>query len=156
MAMLCEIIGEQGVRRRCEGRLTLVIHTYVRLLVRRFLARATALPGPRENIPRGPRAPGTVVAPRAPRVPPQGSPQGLQLPRGQAWLVKLMQPSIHAFSQLKALPREPDPANPDATGTDPTGVQAKPPRKSRRRKFRFSRREDLLFRLRNGKPISEF
>jgi hypothetical protein len=45
---------------------------------------------------------------------------------------------------------EPDPANPDATGT-----QAKPPRKPRRRKFRFSRREDLLFRLRMGKPISE-
>jgi hypothetical protein len=107
--------------------------------------------------------------------------------------VKLMQPSIHAFSQLKALLREPevlallaarpyllrilaplhnamayppeprigvprrrkpepDPANPDATGTD----AAKPPRKLRPRKFRFSRREDLLFRLRMGKPISEF
>jgi hypothetical protein len=110
--------------------------------------------------------------------------------------VKLMQPSIHAFSQLKALLREPevvallaarpyllrilaplynsmayrpeprigvrrrkpepDPTNPDATGTDATGAQAKPPRKPRRRKFRFSRREDLLFRLRMGKPISEF
>jgi hypothetical protein len=42
----------------------------------------------------------------------------------------------------------PDPANADATGT-----LAKPPRKPRRRKFRFSRREDLLYRLRMGKPI---
>ena len=32
----------------------------------------------------------------------------------------------------------------------------KPPRKPRKRKFRFSRREDLLFRLRMGKPTSEF
>ena len=130
--------------------------------------------------------------PRAARVPPQGSAEGPRLPRGQAWLVKMMQPTIGALSQLKALlaapevvallaarpnllrilaplynamayppePRigarrrkpEPDPANPDATGTD----AAKPPRKPRRRKFRFSRREDLLFRLRMGKPISEF
>ena len=51
---------------------------------------------------------------------------------------------------------EPDPANADATGTGATGAPAKPPRKPRKRKFRFSRREDLLFRLRMGKPISEF
>jgi hypothetical protein len=89
----------------------------VRQLARRFLARATALPGPRESVPRGPRAPAAQpAAPRAPRVPPQGAPEGSpqgaperpQLPRGQAWLVKMMQPSIHAFSQLKALLREPE------------------------------------------------
>ena len=191
MAMLCGMIAEHGARRRSEDRLAFVIQAYVRQLARRFLARATALPGPRENVPRGPRAP--VAQPAAPRVPPEGP----QLPRGQAWLVKMMQPSIAAFSQLKALLREPevvallaarpnllrilgplynsmayppeprmgvprrrkpepDPANPDATGTGATGTQAKPPRNPRKRKFRFSRREDLLFRLRMGKPISEF
>ena len=201
MAMLCGMIAEHGARRRSEDRLAFVIQAYVRQLARRFLARATALPGPRENVPRGPRAP--VAQPAAPRVPPEGP----QLPRGQAWLVKMMQPSIAAFSQLKALLREPevvallaarpnllrilgplynsmayppeprmgvprrrkpapDPANPDAAGTDAsgtgatgtgaTGTQAKPPRKPRKRKFRFSRREDLLFRLRMGKPIPEF
>ena len=196
MAMLCGMIAEHGARRRSEDRLAFVIQAYVRQLARRFLARATALPGPRENVPRGPRAP--VAQPAAPRAPPEGP----QLPRGQAWLVKMMQPSIAAFSQLKALLREPevvallaaqpnllrvlgplhnsmahppeprmgvprrrkpapDPANLDATGTDAsgtgaTGTQAKPPRKPRKRKFRFSRREDLLFRLRMGKPISEF
>ena len=203
MAMLCGMIAEHGARRRSEDRLAFVIQAYVRQLARRFLARATALPGPRENVPRGPRAP--VAQPAAPRVPPEGPrlpPEGPQLPRGQAWLVKRMQPSIAAFSQLKALLREPevvallaarpnllrilaplhnsmayppeprmgvprrrkpepDPANPDAAGTDAsgtgaTGTQAKPPRKPRKRKFRFSRREDLLFRLRMGKPIPEF
>ena len=201
IAMLCEIVTTQGMRQRRDGRLTILIYIYVRQVARRFLDRATAPPGPRENVPRGPRipAPGApTAAPRTRRVPPEGP----QLPRGQAWLVKMMQPSVSAFSQLKALLSEPefvallaarpnlvrllaplynaiacppeprmsvrrrrkpepapanaDPANPDATGTDPAGAQAKPPRKPRRRKFRFSRREDLLFRLRMGKPISEF
>ena len=196
MAMLCTIIAEHAARRRSEDRLAFVIQAYVRQLARRFLARATALPGPRENVPRGPRAPAAQpAAPRARPVPPQGPAEGPRLPRGQAWLVKRMQPSIAAFSQLKALLREPemvallaarpnlvrilgplynamayppeprmgvprrrkpDPANADAAGADADGAQAKPPRKPRKRKFRFSRREDLLFRLRMGKPISEF
>jgi hypothetical protein len=101
----------------------------------------------------------------------------------------MMQPSISAFSQLKALLAEPEVVallaarpnllrilaplynamayppeprigvrhrKPEPANADATGAQAKPPRKPRRRKFRFSRREDLLFRLRMGKPISEF
>ena len=52
MALLCEIIAEQAARRRCEDRLAFVIRAYVRQLARRFLARATALPGePRPNAP---------------------------------------------------------------------------------------------------------
>ena len=52
MAMLCGMIAEHGARRRSEDRLAFVIQAYVRQLARRFLARATALPGePRPNAP---------------------------------------------------------------------------------------------------------
>ena len=74
-------------------------------------------------------------------------------------LARTLRPLCNALSMpplpCLAAPRrrkpEPDPANPDATG-----FLAKPPRKPRRRKFRFRRNEDLLFHLRMGKPVPEF
>ena len=84
MAMLCTIIAEHAARRRSEDRLAFVIQAYVRQLARRFLARATALPGPRENVPRGPRA--LAAQPAAPRAPgpcrPRGRPRDRPTVRG--------------------------------------------------------------------------
>ena len=187
MAMLCDIIAHEGARRRFEGRLTVLIHTYVRRLARRFVARATTPPHKREGVPLGPRpTPTTAAAPRARPAPPPGTADGAadgpRLPRGQAWLVKLMQPTVAGFGQLRALlaepevvallaarpnllrilaplynamayPPEPRIGPPRRPRPAPANPAPKPPRKPRKRKFRFSRREDLLFRLRMGKPI---
>ena len=193
MAMLCDIIAHEGARRRFEGRFTVLIHTYVRRLARRFVARATTPPHKREGVPRGPRptpTPDTAAAPRARPAPPPGAADGTadgtadgpRLPRGQAWLVKLMQPTVVGFGQLRALlaepevvallaarpnllrilaplynamayPPEPRIGPPRRPRPAPANPAPKPPRKPRKRKFRFSRREDLLFRLRMGKPI---
>jgi len=57
IALLCEIVAEQGVRQRRDGRLTILIYNRIRHLARRFLARATVPPGPRENAPRAPASP---------------------------------------------------------------------------------------------------
>ena len=122
IALLYEIVAEQGVMQLRNGPLTILIYNRIRHWAGRFLARATVPPRRGENTPRAPRKP---AAP-CPRPPPGigqgvslGSPVGTpvgtgvladapHLPRGRGWLVKLMQPTAFSQSQLMALLSEPE------------------------------------------------
>ncbi len=109
IALLYEIVAEQGVMQLRNGPLTILIYNRIRHWAGRFLARATVPPRRRENTPRAPRKP---VAPH-PR--PEETRVGTgvladapNLPRGRGWLVKLMQPTAFSVSQLMALLSEPE------------------------------------------------
>ena len=125
IALLYEIVADQGVLRLRNGPLTILIYNRIRRWAGRFLARATVPPRRGETTPRAPRAP---AAPRPPPGVSQGMSQGINqetsrgigvggtgvlpdaphLPRGRGWLVKLMQPTAFSQSQLMALLSEPE------------------------------------------------
>ena len=114
IALLFEIIAEHGVRQLRDGRLTIMIYNRINFLSQRFLARATVPPRREATTPRSPR-PSTAGSPAAPRprpmaagVPAAGPAAGAPLPRGRAWLIKLMQPTAVVLPQLMALLYEPD------------------------------------------------
>ena len=121
IALLYEIVADQGVLRLRNGPLTILIYNRIRRWAGRFLARATVPPRRGETTPRAPRAP---AAPRPPQGMSQEMSQGTSrgigvggtgvladaphLPRGRGWLVKLMQPTAFPLSQLVALLSEPE------------------------------------------------
>ena len=115
IALLIEIVAEQGVMRLRDGPLTLLIYNRIRRWTGQFLARATVPPRPGENTPRAPRprsAPPAVTPPSA--APPAAAPPATtpaewpRLPGGHAWLLRLMQPTAMSLSQLMALLHEPE------------------------------------------------
>ena len=114
IALLYEIVAEQGVMRLRNGPLTLLIYNRIRRWTAQFLARATVPPRPGENAARAPRprsAPPSATRPFAappPVAPPEGPAEGPHLPRGHAWLLRLMQPTAQSLSQLMALLHEPE------------------------------------------------
>ena len=114
IALLYEIIAEHGVRQLRDGRLTIMIYNRIHFLSRRFLARATVPPRREAATPRSPRpqAAGSPVAPRprpkATDMPATGPADGAPLPRGRAWLIRLMQPTAVVLPQLIALLHEPE------------------------------------------------
>ena len=110
IALLYEIVAEQGVMRLRDGPLTLLIYNRIRRWTGQFLARATVPPRPGENTRRAPRprsALPSVTHPSAPP-PPAAPARGPRLPRGHAWLLRLMQPTAMSLSQLMALLHEPE------------------------------------------------
>ena len=110
IALLIEIVAEQGVMRLRDGPLTLLIYNRIRRWTGQFLARATVPPRPGENAARAPR-PRSVPpsATRPPAAPPPAAPgEAPHLPRGRAWLLRLMQPTAMSLSQLMALLHEPE------------------------------------------------
>jgi hypothetical protein len=109
IALLYEIVAEQGVMRLCDGPLTLLIYNRIRRWTEHFLARAAVPPRPRENTPRAPR-PRSVLPAAAPQpaAPPAAPAEGPRLPRGHAWLLRLMPPTAQSLSQVMALLHEPE------------------------------------------------
>ena len=110
IALLYEIVAEQGVMRLRNGPLTLLIYNRIRRWTAQFLARATVPPRPGENAARAPRPrPAPPFATRPFAAPPPAAPaEGPHLPRGHAWLLRLMQPTAQSLSQLMALLHEPE------------------------------------------------
>ena len=120
IALLYEIVAEHGVRQLHNGSLTILIYNRIRHIAQGFLARATVPPRRGATTPRPPRAP-AAPAPAAgtPRIgappmgtalPPRTEPDGPppRLPRGHAWLLKLMHPTAGARSLLLELLCEPE------------------------------------------------
>ena len=125
IALLCEIVAEHGVRQLHNGSLTILIYNRIRHIAQGFLARATVPPRRGATTPRPPRAPAAPAPaggpprigtprvgtpPMGTAVPPRAEPDGPppRLPRGRAWLLKLMHPTAGARTLLLELLCEPE------------------------------------------------
>ena len=98
--MLCRAVADHGGRKVLAGPLVILIWTRLRRLSTRVVSLAA-------RIEAGTNTPARPRRQRAPR--PHRPPPPLRLPRGKAWLVRLMRmEAAAAGSQLRHLLNEPD------------------------------------------------